>query len=266
MRLDEFQWTVDDLITHDKVLEFTRTHSDTLMYLKGDILKFGEALPEWRGEEPYPKGGFPPRQRIWVTGHSDYTIDDDLLDPLNQAFDAVYSVNLDSQNHKAHPFPIGICDYHSPETYQDMWRASRQPQKCMNTAFMSFNIDTCMGHRFIVDTMFREEPWVTHAYPLPMNFYYKYIRNHQFVICPRGNGFDTHRMWEALYLGSIPICVSNPVVDYFAKYLPICAVKSWNHVTPDFLELEYERIMECDTWNMDMMKLGWWKEKILSHV
>ena len=26
-----------------------------------------------------------------------------------------------------------------------------------------------------------------------------------FVLCPEGNGIDTHRVWEALYSGSIPI-------------------------------------------------------------
>lgn len=27
------------------------------------------------------------------------------------------------------------------------------------------------------------------------------------AICPRGNGLDTHRFWEACYAGAIPCCV-----------------------------------------------------------
>jgi hypothetical protein len=30
-------------------------------------------------------------------------------------------------------------------------------------------------------------------------------RRYKYVICPRGNGIDTHRVWEALYLGVVPV-------------------------------------------------------------
>ena len=36
-------------------------------------------------------------------------------------------------------------------------------------------------------------------------FYRRILLNYMFVICPEGNGIDTHRMWEALYLRTIPI-------------------------------------------------------------
>lgn len=32
----------------------------------------------------------------------------------------------------------------------------------------------------------------------------------KFVICPRGNGIDTHRIWESLWRGSIPIVLRTP--------------------------------------------------------
>ena len=30
--------------------------------------------------------------------------------------------------------------------------------------------------------------------------YLNQIHSHKMVICPRGNGWDTHRIWETLYL------------------------------------------------------------------
>ena len=35
------------------------------------------------------------------------------------------------------------------------------------------------------------------------------IKKSKFVLCPTGNGIDTHRAWETLYLGSIPILYDN---------------------------------------------------------
>lgn len=35
------------------------------------------------------------------------------------------------------------------------------------------------------------------------------VNEHRFVLCPRGNGIDTHRFWETLYRGAIPIVLAN---------------------------------------------------------
>ena len=31
------------------------------------------------------------------------------------------------------------------------------------------------------------------------------LKQYRFVACPRGNGVDTHRLWETIYLGSTPV-------------------------------------------------------------
>ena len=37
-----------------------------------------------------------------------------------------------------------------------------------------------------------------------------YARNH-FGLAPRGNGEDTHRIWEMLYFGMVPIVLASPL-------------------------------------------------------
>jgi hypothetical protein len=56
--------------------------------------------------------------------------------------------------------------------------------------------------------------------------YYKKMATHKFVVAPRGNGWDTHRLWEALYLGCVPI-VESSVLDPLYSKLPILIVKRW---------------------------------------
>jgi hypothetical protein len=35
--------------------------------------------------------------------------------------------------------------------------------------------------------------------------YYDEMRRSKFIMCPSGLGWDTYRVWEAFYLGTIPV-------------------------------------------------------------
>jgi hypothetical protein len=55
------------------------------------------------------------------------------------------------------------------------------------------------------------------------------------VICPRGNGIDTHRVWEALYLGVVPV-VQRSSLDALYGPLPVLIIESFENLTATFLE------------------------------
>ena len=84
--------------------------------------------------------------------------------------------------------------------------------------------------------------------------------SHRFVLCPPGNGIDTHRLWEALYCQTIPVALANPGMDAF-RDLPILFVNSFEKLTRDFLESEYER-MASSEWNWPRLFLPWWRDRI----
>ena len=53
-----------------------------------------------------------------------------------------------------------------------------------------------------------------------------------FVACPEGNGIDTHRLWEALYLRTIPIVEKNKISDFFIKAkLPVMILNKWSDLS-----------------------------------
>lgn len=55
-----------------------------------------------------------------------------------------------------------------------------------------------------------------------------FVSKHKYVLCPRGNGMDTHRTWEALYAGSVPIIKESIWSEHLrALGLPVVIV-------PDF--------------------------------
>lgn len=67
--------------------------------------------------------------------------------------------------------------------------------------------------------------------------YWSMMHRHLFVPCPRGTGWDTHRMWEALVLGCIPLVEQESILraDIEAAGLPVEFVSTYN-LSQDDLE------------------------------
>lgn len=89
-------------------------------------------------------------------------------------------------------------------------------------------------------------------------------RKHNFVLCPRGNGIDTHRIWESLYIGTIPIVHELDVpISGLDQELPILVVQSWKDITyPAFLEENLDKIQN-KMHKIDKLRKEYWISKIL---
>lgn len=48
-----------------------------------------------------------------------------------------------------------------------------------------------------------------------------------FAIAPQGHGIDSHRPWEALYVGTIPVVTKNEVYDFHEKFCPMVVLRDW---------------------------------------
>jgi hypothetical protein len=64
--------------------------------------------------------------------------------------------------------------------------------------------------------------------------YYEMLSMYSFAICPEGLGMDTHRVWEALYLGVVPIVLSSTISSLYAG-LPVVQLDNWNSFTAEKL-------------------------------
>jgi hypothetical protein len=59
---------------------------------------------------------------------------------------------------------------------------------------------------------------------------------YRYVACPRGNGTDTHRFWETLYRGSIPVVKRNRWSESIEDFgIPILQLSNWDF--DEFLEV-----------------------------
>ncbi len=57
------------------------------------------------------------------------------------------------------------------------------------------------------------------------------LSQYKFCACPEGSGIDTHRMWECIFLGVIPVVVRTPELYEWYSALPIFWVESFREVT-----------------------------------
>jgi len=205
-----------------------------------------------------------PNQFIVVTHNSDYNVTDTSNVPQNVVH--WFSQNVCVKDGRLSSLPIGLENkrWH-PEVQkkQKMIAKIRTPRRLKNLVYVNHNISTNVAERTAPYNVLKGKSFATVAYGFnPTNFdaYINEIYNHKFVVSPPGNGVDTHRKWETLYLGSIPIekkCPNNTFYDD----LPICFIDSWDQITEDFLNKEYERILRS-TWNTDKLKMSYWLNKI----
>eukprot|EP00940_MAST-03C_sp_MAST-3C-sp2_P000001 g1.t1 len=71
--------------------------------------------------------------------------------------------------------------------------------------------------------------------------HYERLSQFKWTLCPRGAGEDTHRLWEALYLGSIPVVLKSRLSSLY-EGLPVIQLNSWNELSLDTLRRASESL------------------------
>ena len=90
------------------------------------------------------------------------------------------------------------------------------------------------------------------------------LRNSIFCISPPGKGIDSHRIWESLHMGCIPLVQKNGALENLYKELPVIIVEDWSEVTKKFLLKKQKEIAKKNIYphNLEKLKLNYWKNLI----
>ena len=90
--------------------------------------------------------------------------------------------------------------------------------------------------------------------------YLKDLAESYFSISPNGNGIDCHKLWESLYLKTIPIVTKSINVNYYSE-LPILVIDNWETFDSSILsEQRYFEIMKI--WDESKLDFNYYKNKI----
>lgn len=104
---------------------------------------------------------------------------------------------------------------------------------------------------------FQPNKIVTECHTKVYNNYLNEIKSSYYVMCPRGAGIDTHRFWETLYLGRIPIVKRCNNTRYYED-LPVLIVDTWEEVTEKLLTEKLDYYTNRNNFNMNKLKMSWW--------
>jgi hypothetical protein len=256
----------EDFISSDKFLSLV---DHDIAYIKMDTL-YNSCEINWRGNSYKYR-----EAKIWITGHSDFGITKEIYDKYKSMTNVWFTINKETIEHNLFAIPLGLtndCDdsyIHRIFGNTDiMIEVLKCEKKEKNLVYMNFTIGTYPIERTFVWDTFKDKPWATKGIQENTlegrRVFLEEIRNHKFVLCPRGHGVDTHRLWETLYMGSIPIVKRHVALEEFSD-LPILWIDNWEEITEDMLNIEYIRIKNS-VWNMDKLCVSYWKNKIKSYL
>lgn len=253
---------IEEMLTTDGYLNFCEEKG--ICYIKTDFFYAGYI--NWRGKSHPSK-----IEDICVMGHSDYPATDAITNNFKKAF----CINKQGVNPNAFGIPLGItndCDdspihriYGNKDIMADVMKMQISKD---NLAYMNFNISNYPAERQVINDLFSCEKWTkTGSIENTIEGRKRFlmdIKSSKFVFCPRGNGIDTHRMWETLYMGSIPIVKIDRAHELFTD-LPILFVDDWRKISEGFLIDKYED-MASREYNMEKMKLSYWLDFISKKI
>ncbi len=184
-------------------------------------------------EEKLPQDPF-----ILITHNSDRGVEDRHLPYLDcPQLIHWYGQNINTRHPKLSAIPIGLCNFGPLSTLnairQKQYAKTRLVYACYRTGTNEDERRAC-----------EKKTRVPNLKRRPARTYLKEMAESYFVISPNGNGIDTHRTWEALYLRAIPIVTRSPTTEHFA-HLPILILDSWD----DFQELELSPELYEELWD-----------------
>jgi hypothetical protein len=149
---------------------------------------------------------------------------------------------------RVHPVPIGVANSMWPHgDIRSLTRAMRRAQRKRRergSLFIQFNPATHPARAAAAEALRAKFPQlvVDPAPSLRWRQYLDLLGTHQFSACPRGNGIDTHRVWESLYLGVVPVVERTELTEHWRRCgLPLVLIDDWREVTPERLSHEAEQ-------------------------
>lgn len=97
--------------------------------------------------------------------------------------------------------------------------------------------------------------------------YFKELKQYKFILCPPGNGPDTHRIWESLMYKTFPIFELNSFTNNLKNLgVPALYLNSWSDlgsISDKDLILEYKNLSNL---NSDMIYFDFWDNQFKSKL
>jgi len=202
-----------------------------------------------------------------ITHQSDQIINEKMYSKKPLCIKTWFALNVDFDDPNLIPLPLGVANEYSYKKNIVMSSNNNKLkistyQKDKLTVYLNFNVTTNYLERQWIKDFFDNKKWVQiEDNPIEIEEYRKKVIDSTFVMCPPGNGTETHRMWEALFLGSIPI-VKNHITYKNIQDLPVFFVDDFKEVSEDSLNKFLKSLTKKPDLNLDKLSILYWHQEI----
>ena len=206
---------------------------------------------------------YPLNEFIIFTAFEDTPLDEYIkhMIPNNVlSVNAANGVFLDDTDGRIKPFPHGLersmyPGYNHQEILKEYIVNDTKPSKLL---FVAHRTDT--GNRASLGDLFTNKDWATVTH-LPYEEYLQGIKDHKFVLCPSGNGIESARNWETLYMRRVPVFKRHPYLEEMFKDFPALFVDEFDEVTEELLTANDHLFQQAQTMDMNKLDLDYWFNK-----
>lgn len=215
---------------------------------------------------------------ILYVHNSDNSFDNKFIPLLeNKCIEKIYTQNIDFSHPKLELLPIGLANEMWPHgNISSLYKIIKNTYlyKKSKSIYININPNTYGYRKELLDKIIQTKTYDVSSNK-PYEDYLLELSQHRFCLCIRGNGIDTHRFWEALYLGVIPVIINNNVtqiqtfVDYIKRLdIPFVEIKHDNiynilnkYNDPYFNEDLYKNLIhkiKSSIYNLNCLKLNYY--------
>jgi len=264
----------EDYITTDKYLSGSLNLN--YKYVKTDYLR---SFGRWRGaiQIPLILRQLISFDRVVVCGHSDIPLGSQSLQYLrNIGFRKVFGVNTLNQDDYSESIPIGLtnnCDdspihrvlgdvthFHKAHEHTNVLKSFDA------TVYVNFTTSNNISERAkllaILGKMNSVKYGSVEINEIGRIEFLRSLRENALVPAPEGNGFDTHRLWETLYMGGTPVIKRCAYLPHIVDRLPVIVLDDWGDLQNlNLIEVEWEKAQtKRSSWKY--LTSSYWIERI----
>jgi len=198
-----------------------------------------------------------------ITSQSDFSVTKKVFTNKPESVKKWFAVNVAYKDSCLIPIPLGLANNYSPKNIRvnDLVNFKFEKVEKVNKLYVNLRKSTNYKEREHIENIFRNKEWVVIKEPnLSIDDYISDLNKYKFILCPWGNGFDTHRIWESLYCGSIPITKSHVGLSF--GNLPIISFENFNNLSIEKLITESNKIDR----SFESLNLKYWNQLIKTEI
>ena len=218
---------------------------------------------------------------ILISGNSDIGIDVSLTSRMPDNILVWYCQNKLLYHDKLRSIPIGLENTfknkrqghgvewpHAAQKVQMLNKFNYGEGKRLPTNFIyaNFNVQTNITHRAPIRDLCILSPFINWDEPsLNYDEFIGSVLDHEAIVCPAGNGIESHRLYEILYCGRIPITIKTgnyPIYTDLYEKLPVVILDSIADLKDGDKLREMIRVAKQKPIKHELLDFKYWQQVI----